>query len=146
MKHCPLHHVTYVPTKFEVAVPWVCLQFVSVVFAGHTHLLLLLRPMVKEMHYQANTLFDLDPIVKKSCQVLSTSCDRCTSSLILLHSTVRQKMHLHENTLFDRDLRVKVKRNVAQLPLHHVTYKPTYFEVTTSKGLGGDPFKRKFNI
>ena len=39
MKHCPLHHVTYVPAK-------------------------LLRPMVKEMHYQKNTLFDLDPKVK----------------------------------------------------------------------------------
>ena len=40
MRHCPLHHVTYVPAKFEV-----------------------LRPMVKEMHYQENTLFDLDPKV-----------------------------------------------------------------------------------
>ena len=39
MKHCPIHHVTYVPAK-------------------------LLRPMVKEMHYQKNTLFDLDPKVK----------------------------------------------------------------------------------
>ena len=37
MKHCPLHHVTYVPKK---------------------------RPMVKEMHLQENTLFDLDPKVK----------------------------------------------------------------------------------
>ena len=32
MKHCPLHHVTYVPAKFEVD---------------------------KKMHYQENTLFDL---------------------------------------------------------------------------------------
>ena len=42
MKHCPLHHVTYVPAKFEVA-----------------------TPMVKEeMHLQENTLSDLDPKVK----------------------------------------------------------------------------------
>ena len=42
MKHCPLHHVTYVPAKFEVAMP-----------------------MVKEeMHLQENKLFDLDPKVK----------------------------------------------------------------------------------
>ena len=41
MKHCPLHHATYVPAKFEVA-----------------------RPMVKEMNYQENTLFDLDHKVK----------------------------------------------------------------------------------
>ena len=37
MKHCPLNHVTYVPAKFEIA-----------------------TAMVKEMHYQENTLFDLD--------------------------------------------------------------------------------------
>ena len=71
-------------------------------------------------------------------------------SLILLHPTVKEKMHLQENTLFDGDfdldLRVKVTRNVAQCPLHHVTYAPTEFEVTTSKALGGEAFKRKFNF
>ena len=40
-------------------------------------------------------------------------------------------MHLQENTL-----------NVAQCPLHHVTYAPTEFEVTTPKALGGEAFKR----
>ena len=39
MKHCPLHHVTNV--------------------------LKLLQTMVKEMHYQENTLFDLDPNIPK---------------------------------------------------------------------------------
>ena len=39
-----------------------------------------------------------------------------------------------------------VTRNVAQCPLHHVTYAPTEFEVTTSKGLGGDAFTRKIDI
>ena len=38
------------------------------------------------------------------------------------------------NTLFDLDLGVKVTQNVAQYPLHHVTYSPTKFEVATSKG------------
>ena len=66
-------------------------------------------------------------------------------SLILLHYMVK-KMHLQENTLFDLDLRVKVTRNVAQCPLHHVTYAPTEFEVTMSKALGGEAFTRKFNI
>ena len=70
--------------------------------------------------------------------------------LILLHPTVKEKVHLKENTLFD--IRVKVTRNVAQCPLHHVTYAPTEFgvttvTVTTSKGLeGDDAFTRKFNI
>ena len=67
-------------------------------------------------------------------------------SLELLHPTVKEKMHLQENTLFDPDLRVKVTRNVAQCPLHHVTYAPTEFEVTTSKDLGGEAYTRKFNI
>ena len=66
-------------------------------------------------------------------------------SLILLHPMVKEKMHLQEITLFDIDLRVKVTRNVAQCPLHYLTYAPTEFEVTTSKGLGGDAFTRKFN-
>ena len=43
-------------------------------------------------------------------------------------------MHLQESTLFDFDLQFKVTLNVAQCPLHHVTYAPTEFEVTTSKG------------
>ena len=63
---------------------------------------------------------------------------------MLLHSIVEEKMHLQENTLFD--LWVKVTQNVTQCPLHHVTYAPTEIEVTTSKGLGGDAFTRKFNI
>ena len=67
-------------------------------------------------------------------------------SLILLHPTVKEKTHLQENTLFDLNLQVKVTRNVAQCPLHHVTYAPTKFEVTTSKALGGEAFTRKFNI
>ena len=33
-------------------------------------------------------------------------------------------------------------RNVAQYPLHHVTYSATKFEVTTSNGLEGDTFTR----
>ena len=47
-------------------------------------------------------------------------------------------MHLQESTLFDLDLQVKVTLNVAQCPLHHVTYAPTEFEVTASKALGGE--------
>ena len=45
-------------------------------------------------------------------------------------------MHLQENTLYDLDLcvldlLVKVTQNVAQYPLHHVTYAPAKFEVAT---------------
>ena len=49
-------------------------------------------------------------------------------------------MHLQENSIFD--LGVKVTQNVAQYPLHHVTYSATKFEVATSYPLGGDTFTR----
>ena len=49
-------------------------------------------------------------------------------------------MHLQETTLFDLDLEVTL--NIAQCPLHHVTYAPTEFEVTTSKALRGEAFTR----
>ena len=43
---------------------------------------------------------------------------------------------------FNLDLGVKVIRNVAQYPLHHVTYLGTKFKVDMSNGLGGDAFTR----
>ena len=64
--------------------------------------LMLLRPMVKEMHYQENILSDLDPKVKG----------------------------------------VKVTQNIAQYPLHYLTYSVAKFEVASSNGLGGDTFTR----
>ena len=47
---------------------------------------------------------------------------------------------------FELDLRVKVTRNVAQYPLHHVTYPATKFEAATPNHLGGDTFTRKYII
>ena len=55
-------------------------------------------------------------------------------------------MHLHENALFDLDFGVKVTQDVAKYPLHHVTYSDTKFEVSTSDGLGGDAFTKKYII
>ena len=51
-------------------------------------------------------------------------------------------MHLQEITLFDLDLGVKVTQNVAQYPLHRVTYLGTKFKVAMSNGLGGAAFTR----
>ena len=47
---------------------------------------------------------------------------------------------------FDLDLGVKVTRNFAQYPLHHVTYSTKKFEVATSNGLGGDTFTFTRNV
>ena len=51
-------------------------------------------------------------------------------------------MHLLENSIFDLD----VTGNVAQYPLHYVTYSATKFEVATSYRFGGDTFTRKYTI
>ena len=40
-----------------------------------------------------------------------------------------EELHLKENTLFDLDFGVRVTQNVAQYPLHHVTYPDTKFKV-----------------
>ena len=51
-------------------------------------------------------------------------------------------MHFQEKALFYLEFGVKVTQNVAQYPLHHVTYSATKFEVATSNRLGGDTFTR----
>ena len=113
----------------------------------HQQSLILLHPTVKEkMHLQENTLFDG---AMKCCPVPSTSCDLCTHRVLsnYLKSFRRKSIYKKIQYLtFDLDLGVKVTQNVAQYPLHHVTYSATKFEVATSKGLGGDTFTRKFNI
>ena len=62
MKHCPLHHVTYVPAKFEVAT----------------------ANGKGDAFTRKYTLFELDPKIKgsRSYEILPstlTSCDLCTS-------------------------------------------------------------------
>ena len=102
------------------------------------------RCIYKKIHYLTLTLGS------RSHKMLPSTLDIMwpmnQQSLILLHPTVEEKMHLQENTLNDLDHQVKVTRNVAQCPLHHVTYAPTESEVTTSKASGGEAFTRKFNV
>ena len=80
------------------------------------------------MHLHKNTLFDLD-------------LGLCTCSLKLLSPTVKVEIHFQENWFLD--LEVKIIKNVAQYPLHHMIYAPAKFEVAKSNRLGGDAFTRK---
>ena len=96
---CPLHHVTYSATKFEVAT--------SKGLGGDA--------FTRKFKIQYLT-FDLD-----------------------LGVYIYKKIHYW---IFDLDLQVKVTQNVAQYPLHHVTYSTTQFEVATSNRLRGDTFTR----
>ena len=45
--------------------------------------------------------------------------------------------------IFDLDLVVNVPQNIAQYPLHHVTYAPENLETAMSNGSWGDEFTRK---
>ena len=44
------------------------------------------------------------------------------------------------------DGKVKVTKNIALYPSHHVNFAPVKFEVATSNGLGEDAFTRKYFI
>ena len=78
--------------------------------------------MVNEMHYQENTLFDLDPQNVDQYPRLHVTYAPPKFDVATSHG--KEKMHLQENTLFELDLGVKVTQNVAQYPRHHVTYAP----------------------
>ena len=103
--------------------------------------------MYKKIHYLSLTLGQGHT---KCCPVLSTSCDLCTY-IVRSQKYVKRfrKRSIYKNiqySTFDLDFGVKVTQNVAQYPLHHVTYPATKFEVTTSNHLGGDSFTRKYII
>ena len=113
------------------------------------------RPTVKEeVHLQENTLLDLWTWPRgqghtKCCSVPSfIMWPIHLQGLRLPRPTVEEEMHLQENTLFDIwpwpwvELAVKVTQNVAQYPLHHVTYSPAKFEVAMPNCFWGDPFTR----
>ena len=55
-------------------------------------------------------------------------------------------MHLQEKTVFDLDLAAQITQDVAQYPLHHVTYALVKFRVATSNGLEGDTLTIKYII
>ena len=77
----------------------------------------------------------------KRCPIPLTSCDLCTSNV-----WCRFIPRLRRICIYKKIYYLTLTWNVAQCPLHHVTYAPTEFEVTTSKGLGGDAFTRTIII
>ena len=84
-------------------------------------------------------------LVSRSHEMLPSTLDIMwpmhQQSLMMLHPKVKK------NIVFTRKYKAKVTWNVAQCPLHHVTYAPPEFEiVVSSKGLGGDAFTRKVII
>ena len=129
------HHVTYAPVNFEVAMsngsgqesftrkyfiwPWGIWPWPQ----GQGHM--------------------------RCCLVPSTSCDPCTGKIWscyfqnIMRRCVFKKIHY---LTFDLDLGVKVTRNVAQYPWHHVISAQAKFEAAASKNLWGDAFTKKYII
>ena len=75
----------------------------------------------------------------KMLLITPTSCDRCTCkawscyAIRFMGRWIYKKMH---NLVFDLDLGVKFTQNIAQYPLHHVTYAPAKFENAMYNNLG----------
>ena len=119
----------------------------------HQQSLILLYTRFKEkMHLQENTLFDLDlggQGHKKCCPEPSTPCDLCTYRVLSYYVKRFRRRSIYKKIqylTFDLDLGVKVTQNVAQYPLHHVTYSATKFEVATSNRNGGDIYLQENTI
>ena len=125
---CLLHHVTNAPREFEVTTS-------------------------KSLGGEAFTRkFNIWPWPwgeghTKCCQVPSTSCNLFSYKVWSCYvKRFRRRCIYKKIQYMNLDLGVKVTRNVAQYPLHHVTYSATKFEVATSNGLGEDTFTRNVTI
>ena len=96
----------------------------------HLQRLKLLPSTVKEqMYLQENTV--LDQGHTRCCPAPSTSCD--IYAFAKFDITTVKGMHLQKNTVFGLDLVVKVTQDIAQYPLHHVTYAHVKFEVAVKR-------------
>ena len=111
----PLHHVTNSPAKFEVAT--------SSSLGGDAFTTIgIIWPLTLR-----STLYIMWPMHLQSLKLLYVR---------------NLKMYLQENALFDLWHWLKVTQNVAQYPLHYVTYAPAQFENVTCEGFGEDAFTR----
>ena len=67
-------------------------------------------------------------------------------NLKLRNIVLFRRRHIYKKVhycTFNLDLRLRTNmKNIAQYPLHHMTYAPAKFEVAMSNGLGGDAFAR----
>ena len=112
-----LHHMTYASAKFLVAM--------SNDLGGNA--------------FTRNIWVELD-LGPRSREVLpSTSCDLCTCKVWScycqwLRRCIYKKIHYFTFDLDPNVKGVKVTQNVAQYPLHHVTFAPAKFDVATSHG------------
>ena len=85
----------------------------------------------------------------KRCPVPSTLCDLCTCKVWSCYIQRFRRRYIYKKIhylTFGHDLGVEVSWNIAQYPLHYVTYATAKFEVAMSNSLWGDAFSRKYII
>ena len=101
------------------------------------------------MYLQENTVFNLDLGDQGHLKYFlapSTSCDICTCKVCSCYvHQFRSKRIYKKIQYLTFHLVDKVIQDVAQYPLHHVTYVPAKFKVAMSISLG-DAFTRKYII
>ena len=125
MKCCPLPSISCDLCTGKV---WIC------------YIPLLRRCIYKKIHYLILTLGSRS---QECCPVPSILCDLCAYKVWICYIKRFRRICIYKKIhYFTFDLDVKITHNVAQYPLHHVTYSATKFEVATSNGLGGDTFTR----
>ena len=105
-----LHNMTYAPEKFEVGIPMVK---ENMQLQDNTNLTLTLGSRSNKM------LFDAPPP------------NRMIYALAIIEIAMSNRSgedaftrKVQKGTLLDVDLEIKVTQNVAQYPLHHVSYSP----------------------
>ena len=155
MRRCIYKNVHYFTIDIGVNATQMVPSILYIMWPSHLQGFRLLRQAVKgKMHLQENTFstFDLDLRCQghtKCGSVLSTSCDLFTCKIWCFYVQQFRRRCIYKKIHYltvDLDLVVKVTQNIAQYPLHYVTYVGTKFEVASSNGLGRDAFTRKYII
>ena len=92
------------------------------------------------MHFQENTLYDLDLVIKVTQNVVQYPPNHIT------YAPAKFEVATSNSLGQDGFTRKYITQNVAQYHPHHVTYASGNFEAAMSNGSGEDAFTRKYII
>ena len=128
MVHPPIPTFLLLTLTFESRLHKLLPHTLHVMWPMHLQSLKLLPVTVKEMYLQENTLFDLRP---RSHEMLPSTLYIMwlmhLQYLKLLRSTVKSRRIYKRTQYLTSDHEIKVIGDVAQYPLHHLTYAPAEF-------------------
>ena len=144
--HKKIHYLTSTPRSRGSRSHEMLPSTHDIMWPMHQQSLMLLHLMVKKMHLQENTLFDLDLGVKvshtKCCPVSSTACALCTSKVWCCYTPRLRRRYIYKKHIIWHWPRGQGHMKCCPVP----STSCDQFEVTMSKGLGVGAFTRKFII